>query len=389
MSLAWKGAVRQNAITDRRQPRLDTYLAAVVVFITGLGLLMIYSVTRVPLLRDAQPTTISMERQLIFVTAGLILMVLVSRIDYREIRNYLLFAYPIMLVSLLVVFLFDPVKGAQRWVPISSYQIQPAEFAKLVVMVCIAAILAPRIEEAQVSWQRIGAVMGVAMLPAVMIFVQPDLGSAMVFPFVALLMLFAAGIGWRRLSVLLFSAVGIVGALFRLGLLREYQFDRIRVLFDPDLDPQGIGYTLQQSKLAIGSGQLWGRGLFEGSQTNLSYIPEQESDFIFTAVGEQFGFIGSLILLLAYLLLVWRVLLIAGSARDRFGSLLAVGVAGMLIVHVFINVGMTVGLTPVTGLPLPLMSQGGSSYLTVTVAIGLVMAIGLRRSPTPGDPWFG
>jgi rod shape determining protein RodA len=222
-------------------------------------------------------------------------------------------------------------------------------------------------------------------VPAALIFVQPDLGTMLAIPFVLLVMLFAAGANWRQLALLAGSAVAAAVAVVSLGMLESYQLDRIRVLFDPDIDPQGIGWNLRQSKLAIGSGQLFGKGLFEGTQTNLQFVPEQENDFIFTALGEQLGFAGGIVALFLYAVIVWRLLVIAANARDRFGALVAAGLAGLLVFHVFVNIGMTVGIAPVTGLPLPFMSQGGSFYLSMMAGMAIANSIWIRRARRPGE----
>jgi rod shape determining protein RodA len=180
-------------------------------------------------------------------------------------------------------------------------------------------------------------------------------------------------------------AAGII-AVFRFELLSEYQMNRIEVLFKPEIDPQGIGYQLIQSTNAIGSGQLFGKGLFaEDSFTAFQYVPEQENDFIFTAVAEQLGFVGGLLVLIAFVLIIWRLLIIAANARDRFGALIASGIAAMMVFHVFVNIGMTIGIMPVTGLPLPFLSQGGSFYMAMTMALGIANSIWLMRTPVPGE----
>jgi rod shape determining protein RodA len=198
-------------------------------------------------------------------------------------------------------------------------------------------------------------------------------------------MLFGAGISGRQLLLLSGSAGFSATILFQQGWLFPHQLDRIRVLLDPTIDPTGIGWNLRQSKLAVGSGQLFGKGLFEGQQTNFQYVPEQGTDFIFTALGEQLGFVGAILLVLAYLVLIWRLLVIAANSRDRFGALVTLGIAAMFMFHVFINIGMTVGIMPVTGLPLPFMSAGGSSFLNFAVALGIANSVWLRRSPVPGE----
>jgi rod shape determining protein RodA len=210
-----------------------------------------------------------------------------------------------------------------------------------------------------------------------------------VFPFIWLVMLFAAGASLKQLGWILFAGASSLALVLRSGFLEEHQLNRIAVFFDPELDPQGIGFQLLQSKRAIGAGQLVGRGLFQGTQTNLAYIPEQENDFIFTAIAEQLGFIGGVLVLAAFLVIVWRLLAISANSRDRFGALVAVGFAAMIGFHVFVNVGMTVGLTPVTGLPLPFISQGGSFYIAMGMVIGIANSIWLRRSVVPGEMYPG
>jgi rod shape determining protein RodA len=371
------------AIAERRRNRPDLILVAAMVVLAAVGLLMIYSVTKVGLERSNLPAFESMERQMIFVAAGLIAFVVASFIDYREYSHLVPYIYGVVLFLLGVVFLFPAVKGAQRWIDLGPFQLQPSEFAKVACVIALAAILArPRVK---LPWSVIGRVLLLVAVPGVLIFFQPDLGTMLVFGFLTLVMLFMAGLSWRQM--LLLSGVAALGtfAIFRLGLVRDYQLNRLRVLLDPALDPQGIGWNLRQSRIAIGSGQLLGKGLFQGQQTNFEFVPEQGSDFIFTAVGEQLGFIGGLLLVLAYALIVWRLLVIATNSRDRFGAMICVGVAAIIAFHAFINIGMTMGIMPVTGLPLPFVSSGGSSFLAFAFALGIANSIWLRRSPLPPE----
>ncbi len=371
------------AVSDRRGNRPDSILLSMVLVLSGFGLLMIYSATRFGLERAEQIPTGTMERQMIFVTAGLIAIGFFSFVDYREYRNFLPLIYGAIILMLLAVFLFPEVNGAQRWIPIPLFNLQPAEFTKPVVIITMAYVLSQGADADRVRWRQIVQIIALAGFPAALILFEPDLGTTLTIPFVMLVMLFAAGANWKQLTTLIGSGVVAVAAAFRFDLLQEHQERRIRVFLDPDLDPQGMGFQLRQSKLAIGSGQLTGKGLFEGTQTNLAYVPEAETDFIFTAVGEQLGFVGGVILVAAFLVLIWRLLVIAAHSRDRFGSLIAVGIAGMLVFHVFVNIGMTVGIAPVTGLPLPFLSLGGSFYLAMAMSIGIANSIWLRRSPVP------
>ena len=374
------------AIDDRRGNRPDVLLMALQVILSGLGLLMIYSATRFALERAAEFPTFTMERQAIFVTAGLIVLYVLSQVDYREYETMIPIIYAATLVGLLVVFFFEPVNGAQRWIPLEWFNLQPAEFAKVTLILTVAYMLALGTKEDQpLRWKKIFQTGVLMAIPFALVLVEPDLGTALVFPFVWFVMLFVAGGTWKQLSTIAVSAVSSVALAWRLGLFEEHQVERITVFFTPEVDPQGIGFQLRQSKLAIGSGQLFGKGLFEGTQTNFSYVPDQETDFIFTAVGEQLGFVGGIIVLGLFALIVWRLVMIALASRDRFGTLIAVGTASLIVFHVFVNVGMTIGIAPVTGLPLPFLSMGGSFYLAMSILFAVCNSVYLRRTPVPGE----
>jgi rod shape determining protein RodA len=369
------------AISDRRRNTPDRVLFITTLALSMLGLLMIYSATRVGLERDNLPASFSMERQMIFVAAGLILFVALSFVDYRELGQLAHIIYLGMIALLALVFLFPAVKGAQRWFDLGYFQLQPSEFSKTACVIALAAVLGR--PQVKLRWGRIGQALAVIAVPTTLIFLQPDLGTMLVFAFLTIVMLFGAGISGRQILVLSGLGVALLAAVAQLGVLRDYQIDRIRVLMDPTIDPTGIGWNIRQSKLAVGSGQLTGKGLFQGQQTNFQYVPEQGTDFIFTAVGEQLGFVGGILVVAAFLVLVWRLLVISANARDRFGALVALGIAAMFVFHVFVNIGMTIGIMPVTGLPLPFLSAGGSSFLNFSIALGIANSIWLRRSPVP------
>ena len=371
------------AVSDRRRNSPDRILIGASVILALMGLLMIYSATRVGLERNNLPASFSMERQMIFVAAGLILVGVLSFVDYREFRHLAHIVYGGMVLLLAAVFLFPAVKGAQRWYDLGFFQLQPSEFSKTACLITLAAILAR--PAARLEWTRILQALMIMVIPAALIFLQPDLGTMLIFAFLLVVLLFGAGISARQALVVSGVGLALGMAIFQFGLLKAYQLDRIRVLIDPTLDPTGIGWNLRQSILAVGSGQLTGKGLFQGQQTNFQYVPEQGTDFIFTAVGEQLGFVGGILVIAAFLVLVWRLLVIAGAARDRFGALLAMGIASIFAFHVLVNIGMTVGIMPVTGLPLPFMSAGGSSFLNFSILIGIANSIWLRRSPVPGE----
>ncbi len=376
--------VREVAV-QRRDNRSDWILFGTMLTLSGLGLLMIYSATR-------SSGTFSMERQMIFVAAGLIIFVLASNIDYREYRSMVPLASGVILALLVAVLFFPAIENVNRWIPLGFFNLQPAEFAKVVVIVALASLLAPRnpardeLGPRSLSWAKIGQAALLVAIPGYLILREPDLGTTLVFGFIFLTMVFVSGATWRQMVTLLTAVVLGSIAVLRLGLLSEYQILRLQALLDQDLDPQGVGYQLIQSKNAIGSGQLFGKGLLEdGTLTAFEYVPEQQTDFIFTAVGEQLGFVGGVLVLAAFAVLVWRLLVIAANARDRFGALIAVGVAAMMMFHVVVNIGMTIGIMPVTGLPLPFLSQGGSFYMSMTLSLGIVNSVWLMRTPVPGE----
>ncbi len=367
---------------DRRNNRSDQVLFGTMLALSGFGLLMIYSATR-------SSGSVSMERQMIFVAAGLTIYLISSNIDYREYKGVIPWISLGLLIALIGVFLFEPVNGARRWIPLGFFKLQPAEFAKVAVIVMLAVILSPHtrdeIGRRNLRWTHISQALAVVAIPAVLVYLEPDLGTTLVFGFILFTMLFAAGASWRQMVALSSATVLGIFVTWQQGWLADYQLARIRVLFDPSVDPLGIGYNLAQSKMAVGSGELIGRGLFQGTQTNFEYVPEQETDFIFTAVGEQLGFIGAILVIAAFSVIIWRLLVIAANARDRFGALIAAGIAAMVVFHVFVNVGMTIGIMPVTGIPLPFLSSGGSFYMAMTLALGIANSIWLLRTPVPGE----
>jgi rod shape determining protein RodA len=372
----------------RKGNRTDRVLIGTMLLLSALGLLMIYSATR-------NSGTFSMERQMIFVAAGLIVFLVFSNIDYREYRGVIPMIAGGIMALLLAVFLFEPVSDggvgqAQRWIPLGFFDLQPSEFAKVAVIVVLAGLLAPsnRDETPQrtLTWRKIGLAVLVVLVPGLLIYRQPDLGTALVFAFILLVLLFVGGATWRQMLTLI--GLGVLGVVLvlRLGLLSDYQTERIMCLVEPGLDPQDLCYQLGQSKRAIGSGQLLGKGLFqEDTLTHFEYVPEQQTDFIFTAVGEQLGLVGGLLVLVAFAVIVWRLLVIASNSRDRFGALIAVGIAAMIMFHVFVNIGMTIGIMPVTGLPLPFLSQGGSFYMAMALGLGIANSIWLMRTPVPTE----
>lgn len=357
---------------------VDLLLLLSMILLISFGVLMVYSASR-----DIDGARL-MERQLIFAGIGMGLFLLLSWMDYREFRLFSPAVYGVTIFLLTIVFAQEKVAGTNRWLSLpGGFNLQPSEFAKLSVILLLAAVLAGTFDDEDLTWRRIGGALLMLALPGALIVLQPDLGTALAFGFITIVVLFAAGATIWQLAGL-FSLAGIgVWIIFKYELLREYQLARLTSFLDPSQDSLGSGYNVLNSLTTIGSGQLFGRGLFNGALTERSFVPEQETDFIFTAVGEQLGFIGGALVLLAYALIILRLLRIATSASDRFGSLIAVGVAGLFVFHVIVNVGMTLAVMPVTGLPLPFMSAGGSSMLAMCMALGVAHSVWRHRDPAP------
>jgi rod shape determining protein RodA len=373
---ASRGTTRELAAPWRH---IDLVLLGAVLVITALSLVMIYSATRNQQAATALGGGYYLERQAIYVGVGLAAMAVVALIDYRSLPEFAPVLYVVTLVVLLLVVspLGATKRGSQAWFQLGGFQLEPSEFAKATMIVCLSAFIARH--RSDLDGGRLAAVLGLIAVPLVLIYRQPDFGTAMVFAGILLALLLVGGARPRHLGALVLLGVLGAGAVLQLGVLKEYQVARLSAFFNPQGDAQGTSYNLRQSQTTIAAGGLKGKGMFEGSQTNLSFVPEQHTDFIFTAVGEQLGFIGAVTLLALFAIVVWRTWRSAVVSRDRFGTLICVGVLAMIVFQVFENVGMTMGITPVAGIPLPLMSYGGSSTVASFICIGLVLNVHMRR----------
>jgi rod shape determining protein RodA len=369
---------RANAASPMRH--VDLTLVASVLALSCYGLVMIYSATRnAPRLADANlDPQYYLQRQALFVAVGIGLMIVTGLVDYRVYRDFAPFVYAATVGLLTLVLLFGAVhKGQQASFDLGPFQVQPSEFAKVALIVCLAAYVSSI--RGDIDGRRVIVILGLAALPMALIYLQPDLGTTLVFGSILLGMLLVSGAKARHLvALLLIGLVGVV-AVVQLGVLKQYQLDRLTAFLDPQNDTQRSAYNLDQSKTAIGSGGITGKGLFKGTQTNLSYVPEQHTDFIFTAVGEQLGLAGSALLLALFAIVAWRTWRAAALAKDVAGTLMCVGVLAMFTFQIFENVGMTMGIMPITGIPLPFLSYGGSSTLATFAGIGLVLNVHMRR----------
>jgi rod shape determining protein RodA len=375
---------------------VDLLLAAATLAVAAMGVVMVYSATRGKLELAGADPRFYLKKQLVYAIIGLAIMVVVLLVDYHQFEILGVFAYGAVLLGLLAVLspLGSSARGSQRWFQVGSFQLQPSAFASLALILAMASYLRRR--QGAIMLRHILVLLLMAGIPIFLVYKQPDLGTAMVMAASLLVMMVVAGVKGRYLVGLgLLAVLGII-AVVQLGVLKQYQVDRLTSFVHQtpagQTTPAAQGgnnatnnqsqqstYNLAQSKIAIGSGGTTGKGLFNGSQTNLNYVPEQQTDFIFTAVGEQLGFLGAASLLALFGIIVWRVLRAAQTARDTLGTLLCGGVLGLIGLSVFQNAGMTMGIMPITGIPLPFMSYGGSATIAFFAAIGIVLNVGMRR----------
>lgn len=360
---------------------LDPVLVLTALALTGIGLVAIYSAKIVALTAQGASPMQFVSRQLIALVLGIIVMVVLAVVDYRYTRVYApaLYGLGVVLLVLTLTPLGAEINGSQRWIVLGGFQLQPSEFAKLAVLVSLAAFLHGAKGEPHAGHVALGLV--IVLVPAGLVFIQPDLGTSIVFVWTAAVLFLIAGVKTRYLIGLLVAGIGAIVLALQTDLIRSYQISRLTAFLDAGdaSAAQSAAFQTRQSLIAVGSGQFAGKGLFQGTQTSLSYVPENHTDFVFTVIAEEFGFLGASIVLGLFLVLVWRGLRIAILSKDVFGTLVAGGIVAVLTLQVFVNVGMTVGIMPVTGLPLPFISYGGTSLIVWFAMIGLLLNIHMRR----------
>lgn len=376
----WPGTTR--AASMRRNPaaawrHVDLLLLGAVGLIAVLGSVMVFSSTRGP--STAPANTALLERHLVFVAAGATVMVLTMMADYRRFRDWapIFYGGTTLLLLLVISPLGSEINGQQAWFQFGGVQLQPAEFAKIAVIIALASIGAHFGNDIDV--RRLLVLLAVPGIPLALIMLQPDPGTALVFVAITMGVLVVTGVRAKHLAALTLLGLTAVVGMLSSDLLQDYQKDRLSVFLNPSAGLQAEAYNLNQSKIAIGSGGVVGKGLFNGTQTQLGIVPEQHTDFIFTAVGEELGFIGSATLLVLFAIVVWRVWRIAQLSRDQLGVLLCVGVLSLLVFQLFQNVGMTMGIMPITGIPLPFVSYGGTATIAAFAGLGLVQSVHMRR----------
>lgn len=354
---------------------LDWWLITAVVLLLGCGLGLIDSATHSFAVSTGRAWHV--QRQSMFMAFGLLLVTASFAFDYRMLKNYASRLYIFNIVLLVAVMLFGHSQlGAQRWIQIGSLSFQPSEFAKVFLIICLATFMDKRIEWLE-NFKDYLPVFAYIFVPFVLVMRQPDLGTSLTFIAILVGMIFVSGFKYKwffRLGVLFVALLPVFWLI-----LKDYQKNRIRVFLNPELDPFGSGYHVIQSKIAIGSGGLFGKGWLAGTQSQLNFLPENHTDFIFAVAGEEFGFIGTAFIIILYAIIIWRGIAIALDADDNFGTLLAVGVTSMFMFHVMVNIGMTAGIMPVTGVPLPFLSYGVSSLTTNLMLVALLLNIKVRK----------
>ncbi|MFH1709769.1 MAG: rod shape-determining protein RodA [bacterium] len=385
-----------------------------------IGITMIFSCTYSQQSRDGDDPLYYTKKQLVAFVVGLFFLTGFAYFDYSHLKGASWILYGISIASLLIVlFKGFTMMGAQRWLAVGPISFQPSEMSKIILLIALASFLGERRGEIK-SILSLVMPLVIVGIPFILIFQQPDLGTAiilfaiftgmliwaetsaillifMVTPLLSILlkpniyiwMFYLAALAvymrqirikWMDFTIILLGNIGIVYAVAKMwGMLKTYQKARLLVFLNPERDPLGIGYHSLQAKIAVGSGGFLGKGFMHGTQTQLAFIPQQFTDFVFSALGEEFGFLGSVIVLVLFAIVIYRAIVLAGEARDFFGSMLAAGIAAMLSFQVLVNVGMTIGLLPVVGVPLPFLSFGGTALVINMCAIGILQSIAMRR----------
>ncbi len=358
----------------RRLRNFDFVLFLASLALVAYGLVLIYSGS-LPSYESAgaalsQPVT----RQIVFAAVGVVIMLALTRTDYHLLGYGATGLYMGAIAALVFVLVISStVYGSRRWIEIAGTPVQPSEITKLVLIIVLAKYLTDRQEQiGQVK--TFLASLGIALVPAILVFAEPDLGSAVIFVAIWLAMVIIAGARSKHMLGL-FASFAVAAPFVLIGLINDYQRERIATFLDPAKDPLGSGFNTLQAEIGIGSGGLFGKGLTQGTQTQLDYLRTQTTDYIFSVLGEELGFAGAVVLFALFVLLLWRGLQTATGCPDPFGRLLATGIVTFILFQVFINIGVNIRLLPVTGIPLPFISQGGSSLITLFIALGILQSI--------------
>lgn len=356
---------------------LDYGILICTIILLAIGLIALYSATQ-------NTGYTEFKKQIIWICVSIPIMIIIIFIDYESIARISPILYGIIIIALIAVLFMEPINGATSWFNIGSISIQPSEFAKVIVIIFLAYYISKVQEKGkdQISrFTRILIALAIVGVPILLIVLQPDYGTAFAFIIATVLMLFTAGIKKRYIITGLLLVVILVPVMY-FFVLPEHAKTRIDVYLNPNLDPRGAGYNIIQSKLAIGSGEFFGMGLLKGNQTQLGFLYPKTTDFIFAVIGEEMGFVVAAGVIISYVILITRSIYIAKTAKNTLGSCIAIGICGVFVFHMIENIGMTMGLLPITGVPLPFVSYGGSSMLTNLIMIAILLNISGRRKKT-------
>jgi rod shape determining protein RodA len=376
-------SLRERAMSRESPLRnLDWWLVVAVTALIGMGALLVWSATKQRMLNAGLDPQAFLKRHVINAVIGLALGSAAALVDYRSLRAYAPIVYGASCLGLLAVLspLGSTINGAHSWIVLpAGFQVQPSEFAKVALVVGMAMLLGEKRDgEDSPRDADVLVLLALAAVPMGLILLQPDLGTMLVFTFVILGVLSVANAPARWIAGLLVAGVVVAFAAVQLDVLKDYQLNRFAAFANPELDPRGAGYNTNQARIAIGSGGVLGKGLFQGTQTNGRFIPEQQTDFVFTVAGEELGLVGAGAVILLLGVVLWRGLRIASLTNDPFGRLVAAGVVSWFAFQSFVNIGMTLGIMPVTGLPLPFVSYGGSAMFANLIAVGLLQNVHMR-----------
>ena len=362
----------------RRLRNFDFILFLASLALVAYGVVLIYSGSLPSYESTGATLSHPVVRQIAFAAVGIVIMLLLTRADYHLLGYGATGLYMAAMAALVFVLMVSStVYGARRWIEIAGTPVQPSEITKLVLIIVMAKYLTDRQEQIG-QLKTFLASLGIALVPIILVFAEPDLGSAVIFVAIWLAMIIIAGARSRHILGL-FASFAVAMPFVLIGLINDYQRERIATFLDPGKDPLGSGFNTLQAEIGIGSGGLFGKGLTHGTQTQLDYLRTQTTDYIFSVLGEELGFVGAVVLFALFVLLLWRGLRTATSCPDPFGRLLATGIVTFILFQVFINIGVNIRLLPVTGIPLPFISQGGSSLITLFIALGILQSIRVHQ----------
>jgi len=364
---------------DRRLiENFDWSIIWVLLGIISIGLLSIYSALYPQI--QAHPTNNLFLKQIVSLGIGFAVLCCSLFIDYQRLKLASPWIYGFVVLLLAAVLIMGKeVNGSKRWLEIAGFQFQPSEFMKVVIVIQLASYFTSSQEVSSYpSFKRLILPMGFIIVPVLLTLAEPDLGTAISIMAISVTIVFFVGVRWKYLAVLCLGVMPLILPVWE-HVLKPYQKRRILILLSPDIDPLGAGYHIRQSKIAIGSGMLWGKGFLQGTQNKLHFLPEKHTDFIFSVWAEEWGFVGCAVLLVLFSVLIFLTLRVARRSKDRYGSLIVIGMSALILWQAIINIGMVIGVLPVVGITLPFVSYGGSSLITLCLAIGMIENVSMRR----------